>query len=139
MRQKAALTISRPSYGNDIEKISITVRDVDAKIAFLEIEIDLDEFTRCITGLSMAECEMEVYGLQNVGKKREYMDIVFEMPDVDYNKKLETAIRLAREAAPEGWESSVYFGSQDSFFTKDGKQYARTRASSCVEKGDTNA
>lgn len=139
MKHKAALTISRPSYSNGKQKISISVEDVDAVIDFLEIEIDLDEFARCITGLGMAKCEMEVRGLKNVGKKRESMDIVFEMPDVDYNKKLETAQRLAKEAAPEGWESSVYFGSQDSFFTKDGKQYARTRASRCVEKGDTNA
>jgi len=134
MKHKAKLTISRPSYGDGRKKITIRVEDDDAVIRFLDIEMDLADFAECITGLSYVNCEMEVRGLENVGKKRESMPIIFEMTAVDYDVKVDTAIKLAEEAAPEGWVCSSYFGSQDSFFYKDGKYYGRTTAYRWVEK-----
>ena len=134
MKHKAKLSISRPSYGDDRKKIKISIEDSDAIITFLDIEIDLADFAKCITGLGMVDCDMEVRGLENVGKKRESMPIVFEMPSVGWGMKRGTAVELSQKAAPEGWTCSTYFGSQDSFFTKDGRDYARTTAYRWVEK-----
>ena len=81
---KGKLTISRPSFGSDKEVIAISVIDKDAVVEFLEIEIDLDEFARCITGLSNIDCNFETRYLEVVGKKREQDTIQFKISD-DYN------------------------------------------------------
>jgi hypothetical protein len=135
MKHKAELSISRPSYGDGRKKISILVNDSEARIEFLEIEIDLEAFSECITGLGHCDCEMEVRGLQNVGKKIENMPIVFEVPkELRYKGKCDGVNMLAEKATPAGWKCSMYFGSQTSFFSKDDKYFARTTASRWVEK-----
>jgi hypothetical protein len=135
MKHKAKLSISRPSYSDGSKKIAIRVMDTEARIEFLEIEIDLEAFSECITGLGHCGCEMEVRGLQNVGKKIENMPIVFEVPEeFRYKGKCGGVDSLAKKATPYGWECSMYFGSQTSFFSKDGKDFARTTASRWVEK-----
>lgn len=53
---KGKLTISRPSYGDNREKINIVVRDQASRLKFLSIEIDYADFTKCITGLSEVSC-----------------------------------------------------------------------------------
>lgn len=131
---KGSLTISRPSYGGDKKKILIQVRDVDAGIRFLDIEIDYADFAACLTGLSEQSCEFEARGLQNVGKRVERDKIEFEVYNPYYKKDDPELIALAKVATPEGWTCSTYFGSQDSFIKKDDKYYARTSISRWVEK-----
>ena len=135
MKHKAKLTISRPQRSNGKRMISITVRDSDAGIEFLEIDISLESFAECITGLAYAECDIEFSGLENVGKQIERDTIEFEIPEYIYfGTRKEIAYKLAKETAPDGWIVSNYFGSQSSFFRKDGKDYARTSISRWVEK-----
>lgn len=131
---KAKLTISKPSYGDDKRKISIQVKDVDARIRFLKIEIDYDKFTECLTGLADIDCEMEFRGLQNVGKKIETKQLEFKIGDVDYCEMKKVAHKTAKSIVSDEWSCSDYYGSKDSFFMKDGKQWARTTASKWVEK-----
>lgn len=131
---KARLTISRPSYSDDRKKISIQVKDVDAGIRFLTIEVDLDKFSECITGLSETECEMEVFGLTNVGKMIERDRIEFEIEDRFYREADEYLYNEAIKHVPEGWICSRYFGSKDSTFIKDGKRYARASIMRWVKK-----
>lgn len=132
---KAQLTITRPTYGDGRKKIKISVRDIDARFEFLELEIDLASFTECLTGLSHVNCDMKVKGLENVGKKRESKTIEFEMSENNHRSK-EEAIRLSKEVTPDGWICSGYFGSKDSFFRINGKPYARTTISRWVDKGE---
>lgn len=136
MKHKAKLRISRPFFfGDGRRKISIAVKDTDARIEFLELEINLDKFAECLTGMADVECEMEFRGLENVGKKIETMPLEFEVEERCYgDERKQNAINLARNAAPKGWSPSTYFGSQSSFFQRNGKSYARTSASRWVEK-----
>jgi hypothetical protein len=124
---KGSLTISRPTCGNGREYISIQVKDVNARVRFLEVEINYAEFTACLTGLSETKCDLVVRGLHNVGKTKETDRIMFEMPKHNYNNTRETAILEAQKNTPEGWECDTYFGSQDSFYQKDGKSWATTQ------------
>ena len=134
MKHKANLSITRPSYGDGSRKISITVKDKDARIRFLDIEIDYDKFAECITGLSEIECTMKVRGLENVGKNIETMTVEFGISGPQYNIDKEDIIMQAKEHTPEGWTCSTYFGSKSSFFEIDGKDFARTTASRWVDK-----
>lgn len=125
---KGKISISRPSYGDGKEKININIRDDESGIRFLEIEIGYPEFTQAITGLSSIECDFEVRGLDRIGKKLEIADIEFFVS----SKGLYGSDRkdIARDAAkantPDGWVADTYFGSQNSFFSKDDEEWART-------------
>ncbi len=138
MKHKAKLTITRPICGDGRKVISIQVEDADAGIRFLELEVPLDNFSECLTGLSFVECDMKFRGLQNVGKKKERMPVTFQMPDhADYSNRKEVAKEIAQDQVPAGWLVSDYFDSQNSFFMKDGKEFARTNAVKWVEKETT--
>lgn len=133
MKHKAKLSISRPTYGDGREMICIRIKDTDARIEFVELEIGYAEFTQALTGLSEVSCSMDVRGLQNVGKQLEREQLTFKMPeDKPFDKNM--AAQLAILHAPDGWEPSTYFGSKSSFFSKDGANYATTDISRWVEK-----
>lgn len=126
---KAQLTISRPMYGDHRKKIAIEIKDVDANIEFLELEIGLEEFAKALTGLAGAECEMQFRWLENVGKRVEIDTFEFEC-----KRDKQEAIRKVKKLCPKEWRPSTYFGSQNSFFKKDGKDFARTTIRRWVEK-----
>ena len=134
MKHKAQLSISRPFHGDGRKKIEITVQDTDAGIEFLKIEMDLGKFAECLTGLSFVDCDMELRDIQNVGKQKERKAIEFQIPKERYLLKDEEIREIAKEHIPEGWTCGMYFGSKDSFFTKDDKIFARTDISRWVEK-----
>ena len=135
MEHKAKLSISRPSCSNGDKFISIKVEDVDAGITFLALEIDYASFAEVITGMSMVDCSMEVRNLKNVGKSIERDNIEFPISYEGYrSERKDAAIEAARSHTPEGWEFSEYFGSQNSFFSKDGETWARTSIYRWVEK-----
>lgn len=112
---KGTITISRPSYGDGRQKISIQVKDVLSKTRFLEIEIDYDKFAQLITGLSELDCDLTVKGLQNVGKTLETKPFSFPFPDRNYTNGREEAAKEAERLCPEGWIVDPYFCSKDSF------------------------
>lgn len=74
--------------------------------------------------------EAKLLGLEGVGKKLVLGEVVFEVPEnlqfsrrnPDRKKELES---LALAACPKDCKPDFYFGSQNSFFIKDGKHYAR--------------
>ena len=134
MKHKGALTISRPSYGDGSRKISIQVKDVDAVTRFLEIEIYYDKFAECVTGLSEVECELQFNGIENVGKVRESKNIEFKIGKVGYSDRIDIATNLAHKNCPDGWRPYCYFRSQNSFFTRDGEEWAITTILRWVEK-----
>ena len=140
MKHKAQLSITRPQ-GFGPKKVKITVRDTDAVVEFLEVEIDLDKFTECLTGLSGVDCDMEFRRLEVVGKVREHKELTFKMPDSAGFYDKDGARAEAPKPTPDGWEFSDYFGSQDSFFSKetqegDRGEWARTSIMRWVEKGE---
>jgi hypothetical protein len=138
MKHKAELSISRPSYGDGRRKIAISVTDEDARIKFLEIEIDLDNFAECLTGLSNVQCDMEVRGLHNVGKVIEKDTLEFRLREDSWYNQEERAKEEVDTHVPEGWVASKYFGSKTSFFSKGDERWARTSISRWVDKGDTD-
>ncbi|MBQ0339640.1 hypothetical protein J9236_00095 [Providencia rettgeri] len=110
---KGKLTISRPSYGDDREKINIVVKCDVSKLRFLSLEIDYADFAKCITGLSEVDCELEVSGLENVGKKRITEQRSVICPIKSYEKRV---LRdwLINNKQEDGYILDPYLGSQSS-------------------------
>jgi len=52
----------------------------------------------------------------------------------DYDNRKEVARGEALRVAPKGWEPSLSFGSQGSFFRRDGNEWASTIVSRWVDR-----
>lgn len=126
---EGSIQISSPSGMMWDDYISITIRDENAVQEFIEVRIKYEDFTKAIMNRP-SPIEFKVRGLDKVGKVRISERLDFEIPK-DLDKWRDEGMielhSLAKEAAGEGWEPSLYFGSKESFFTKDGSEYARTQ------------
>lgn len=130
-----ALTISKPARNDGTEEISLRLQDRASGIEFVDASFPLDKFMLALTGLACQDGKAELRGLHKLGKKMEMGTLQFPMPpDVGYSGREEIARKLAEELCPEGWESQGYFGSQNSFYTKDGELWAQCTIRRWVEE-----
>lgn len=109
--------------------LRIEIQDPLSGISFVEAKLNTKQTCQALSRPCYIDCELDVGGLDVVGKKREHKEFVFEMPEADYESRGKVAIATANALLknnPEGWVPQNYYGAKDSFFTKDGKSYART-------------
>lgn len=111
----------------DRDGMSIDVRDGDAAISFLRLRLDPVQACSAMGQLAYTHATLaEVRGLDCVGKKMENQTLAFPLPpEADYPNQKKLAAAAAEAHCPEGWTHDNYFGSQESFFQKDGKPWAR--------------
>ncbi len=117
---------------------TIELYDEEAGITFLKVELTSEQVATAFSRLAHTKCQnIEVFGLDKIGKKMEYKPLIFEVPeDLAYHPKErdKILIPLLNKACPKGWEASNYFNSKDSFLNKDRKYYARTIIRRWVKK-----
>lgn len=119
----------------------INIHDDEAGIKMLALKMTPENFTAALGRLAHAKCESaKAYGLELVGKAQEREAIEFVVPDLgrhDSDELKRVASKLAEEYCAQekpGWKPDNYYNSRDSFFRKDGLQYARTFIRRWVEK-----
>lgn len=134
-KHPAKLTISR--LRGDKECVSISIEDTDAVLTFVRLELDLEQFAEALMGLASVQGEMEVMGLENVGKKREMKTLEFPLPDDCGHYYAKTAEEEVGKYLPEGWEFHGSFESKSSFFDKNGKKWARCRILRWIDKNES--
>ena len=110
----------------------IEVEDESSGIRFLKINLSAEQFMACLGRLSMVKCDLELHGLNQIGKTLEVGKHEFKIPAELYNRRYEepdyfdkAAQELAQSQLTDGWIADSYFGSQGSFFQKDEEQWAR--------------
>jgi hypothetical protein len=111
---KAKVTISRNSH----DMVRISFRDVASGIEFAEASMTVEAYGYAITGLSEQEADLEVRGLEYVGKQRVTESREIVCPLKTYDRK-ELSAWLSDHAQEEGWLVSTYLGSQSSVKYKD--------------------
>jgi hypothetical protein len=106
---------------------TIEFYDAEACITFAKATLTADQLCQALSRLMHTPCKMELHNLDKVGKTMEYQELIFEIPEPLFYKgeRNETAKKLAIKNCPEGWKPELYFGSQQSFFNRDGKHMAR--------------
>lgn len=111
---KAKVTISR----NSRDVVCITFRDEASGIQFAEASMTVEAYGYAITGLAEQDADLEVRGLEYVGKQRitESREIV--CPIKTYDRKA-LSEWLSENAQEDGWLVSTYLGSQKSVTYKD--------------------
>lgn len=97
----------------------IRLRDEASCANFLEIKMTAKQFAEAVTGLHISNVEMEVRGLENVGKKRVRETRTVVCPHKTHDKEpLQTW--LLNNCQEEGWTIDLYLGSQSSIKSVDG-------------------
>lgn len=61
--------------------IVMTIRDEDSSTSFCEVKFTPEQFANAITGLFSTKCELDVRGLDKLGKKMENMTVDVFAPD----------------------------------------------------------
>lgn len=123
--ENAAITILVSEEGTTIE-----LRDRDAGICFAKVKLTPVQLSQALSRLSHTDCECEVFGLDKLGKTQEHELFVFEIPkELASSRNAKELVKLASEhlalSGRQDWITTDSFGSQNSFFAKDSKQYAR--------------
>lgn len=106
--------------------MTIELEDVNSRIEFLEIAVSKEDVAAVMSNLACVDCEFKLRAEELVGKYHHHKRFEFEMPDgATYDNRKQLAYDAAKRVCPEGWKPDNYFSSQDSFFTKNGKEFAR--------------
>ena len=107
---------------------TISIKDDTSNQIICEVTLSPEQLSCALSRLANTPCDVEVYpkAFDRLGKTMETDRMEFEIPStLDGRKDMDALVKLANEATPDGWTSDYYFGSQDSFFKRDGKEYAR--------------
>ncbi len=113
------------------DRTTIKLFDEDAYVTFASVTLTPEQLSEALSRLANTECELELKGLDKLGKKMEHKQFVFEVPGQQSSWQLRNFEELTGVAQSildnenEGWICEGYFGARDSFFEKDGKKYAR--------------
>jgi hypothetical protein len=108
------------------DETRIYIEDKNSGVRFLDVELTPDQLSSALSRLANTPCKIKVRGLNKIGKKHEHKTFEFELPKnlIGYDKKKEVA-EYSNKICPQGWCSDQYFDSQNSFFQRDGKEWAR--------------
>lgn len=107
--------------------LHLELHDELSRQTFVDLQLTPEQTAKAMSRLPHTPVEKcEVIGLDRVGLKMEHQPLQFPMPKHEWKMRSEVAYAEALKHCPEGWTASAYFGSQDSFFRKDGKEYAQT-------------
>jgi hypothetical protein len=122
---KGNITMSRPQRNDDVRRVVIGLKDQKSGIRFVEVSIDLENFTEALMGLAEVEVDFEVKGLEHIGKVKETEAATVIVPFESYDKeKLRSWIEA--NAQRDSWYVRTYLGSQGSIrSTGDGNTFCR--------------
>lgn len=136
IKVKAHISITKPQGGNIGKYMSISVVDKESVRASVEITIGLEDLMDALTGLAHTKCDLMITNNDLFGKKRIMEEMIFKMPAHLVGQRLNTAINRANKLTKgTDWVIDEHFASQNSFFSEDGKLFARTVKYKWVDQG----
>lgn len=110
------------------EFTTIELIDKKSNITFAKVTLTPEQFSSALSRTAYTDCAIEVAGLDKLNKLMEVQKIEFPLPKTfdKYSQDRKSTFEIGKTYCPEGWVMDDYFSSQDSFFEKDGKRFART-------------
>lgn len=110
------------------EYTSITVEDSKSGMRILELILTPQQLSEALSRLSNTRCQAEIYvdSAHKWGKKLETKKYEFSIGNPGITEDREKlAISILDKTDLGEWEYDSYLRSRDSFFQKDGEQWAR--------------
>ena len=96
----------------DDDGLSIELIDGLSTTHFAKVRLNPEQTVKALARLGYCPCEIEVGGLDRVGKKLEHKKFEFEIPKAgEYYLDKDEAARLAKELCPSGWRPGRCFPS----------------------------
>ena len=109
------------------EYTEIEITDSDSNTTIAKVKLTPEQLSAILSRQGYMNCECSTGDLTRVGKKHENKYFEFE---ITYSKTKEDLSLACNEALFQQnmheWVPDNYYRSQNSFFSKDGKDYART-------------
>jgi hypothetical protein len=111
------------------EYTTIEVRDDNANTTFAKVTLTPEQLSAALSRQMYVECELDVRGLDRIGKQHENKSFEFEITEDQLRRKdskeLHSIAQKTISMLNEEWIAEDYFSSQDSTFTKNGKYFAK--------------
>lgn len=101
MKSNCDISIRRQDSSLLSDNIIISIRDRNACITFVEIEIDSNSFIQALTGVADVACNMKIQHAGKIGKYRHTKSIKLELEGYMDRRAI---IEKARELCDDGWE-----------------------------------
>lgn len=120
--------------GIGIDSTKIEITDDSSRIRFCEITLTPEQLSAALSRQADTPCILEIKRLELVGKKHEHKSFQFELPkSIDkYSDSFKGELweygQNLVDKEYNGWVLDKYFGSQNTFFTLDGKDMVRATA-----------
>lgn len=108
------------------DETTIEIEDDVANTTFVIVRLTPEQLSTALSRQAYVDCELEVAGLDRVGTRHENETFEFEIPEaLASSSKTEELQKIAQSKLTDGWIAEGYFASQNTFFKKEGVQYAR--------------
>lgn len=111
------------------EGTTIELRDGDACTVFATVKLTNDQLASAFSRLAGTSCSIELRGLDRVGKTHESQSFSFEInEEMERNNPAlnQACLKALSLMGMSEWVPDKHYGSQGSFFSQDGKRFART-------------
>jgi len=120
------------------DEVKISIHDNNANCLLAEVVLTPEDFVHAALGrLAYMKCIVETGPIEHIGKQMILDKMEFEVPEeIEWNELRDWAKEKAVEECPSGWVPDQYFGSQNSFFSHDGKRFARTTIRKWVDNNE---
>jgi hypothetical protein len=96
------------------DTVCVEIRDELSRTKFVEATMTMEAFAYAVTGLAERPAELEVRGLENVGKRKIGEKRQIACPLRSWSTRLKLEQWLAKHAQEDGWILNTSLGSQDS-------------------------
>jgi len=105
MKIKGEISLGRKGGGFfEQTPVCIELVDREARVRFLEVHLSLADFAEVLLGHSRVKCDVELRGLNLLGKKREHKTEFVPFLSSDYMERREDAAKALAPFEVDGWE-----------------------------------
>lgn len=107
----------------------IEINDDTSGALVASLKLSPQQLSQALSRLVDTRCNLEIYtgAADKWGKTHEVQEFVFELPDdTPISDRKEIAKKIAKDTCSQGWKPDLEFSYQNSFFTKNKKDFART-------------
>lgn len=119
------------------EYTTIRLHDGDSSTTFAEAKLTPEQLSQALSRLSMTKCEIELHGLDRIGKVHENSNFTFAITEEhrkDRTLLYDACLLALKKEGMEDWTPDNYWGRQSTFSKKDGVTYATATIRRWVEK-----
>jgi hypothetical protein len=125
------IKLTEPKISILINQEGTTIELFDSKSSrtFVRVKLTNDQLASALSRPNRTDCQIDAYNLELIDKQMEHKSFEFEIHPLMRTSKGALNQRCLKNLALQNmsdWTPEMTYSSQDSFYSKDGKDFART-------------